>query len=209
MQRPEQYGECAATPKGVARYRHAPPPPTFLCTLPRTYTPSYSNNNLLFLEGLPTVAFSILPREILILGFLPAPLASLCLACHDSFCLRLLTSACKIPDSSNQSPGKSDHNDNAPVAAPAVRFASKVEQYDVDGGHSRLEPTKQAPEPSATGLLQNPDVTPEQIKALSQSLADTNLQEQRMKSFSYQAFSLPPSRVREPSPASNISCCCV
>ncbi|KAF3021975.1 serine/threonine protein kinase [Neopestalotiopsis sp. 37M] len=98
-------------------------------------------------------------------------------------------------DSSNQSPGKSDHNDNAPVAAPAVRFASKVEQYDVDGGHSRLEPTKQAPEPSATGLLQNPDVTPEQIKALSQSLADTNLQEQRMKSFSYQAFSLPPSRV--------------
>ncbi|KAI0177497.1 kinase-like domain-containing protein [Pestalotiopsis sp. NC0098] len=101
--------------------------------------------------------------------------------------------------SSGQPLGKPNQNDNAPapapVAAPAVRFASKVEQYDVDGGSSKLEPVKQAPEPSAPGLLQNPDVTPEQIKALSQSLADTNLQEQRMKSFSYQAFSLPPSRV--------------
>ncbi|KAH8198120.1 hypothetical protein TruAng_007697 [Truncatella angustata] len=78
-------------------------------------------------------------------------------------------------------------NPKAPAAAvPAVRFASKVEEFDAeDGRRSRIEPTKDAPS----------NVTPEQLRALSQSLADTNLQEQRMQSFSFQPFSLPASRV--------------
>ncbi|KAK9422365.1 putative Kinase-like domain-containing protein [Seiridium unicorne] len=84
-----------------------------------------------------------------------------------------------------------EDNAQAPVAAPAVRFASKVEQFAPDGSQSRTEPTKNASSPG----LQPPNITPEQMRALSQSLADTNLQEQRMKSFSYQPFSLPASRV--------------
>jgi hypothetical protein len=106
--------------------------------------------------------------------------------------MRLLTSsACGITGPPDRSVDGSEKNVNAAVPAPAVRFASKVEEYESDGSSSRMEPTKEAPSPGP----QLPEVTAEQIKALSQSLADTKLQEQRMKSFSYQAFSLPASRV--------------
>lgn len=96
----------------------------------------------------------------------------------------------------NQLIDPSAKNANPPAPIPAVRFASKVEEFDPEAGRSRIEPTKGATFPTS----QLPGVTPEQIKALSQSLADTNLQEQRMKSFSYQAFSLPPSRVCQLTP---------
>ncbi|KAI1877178.1 hypothetical protein JX265_000048 [Neoarthrinium moseri] len=95
---------------------------------------------------------------------------------------------------SSQPPEHSDKNELAPeLAPPAVRFASKVEEFGPEAGQTRIEPTKDASSPSS--ISQPPDVTPEQLRELTKSLAESRLQEQRMKSFSYQPFSLPASRV--------------
>jgi hypothetical protein len=70
-----------------------------------------------------------------------------------------------------------------------VRFASKIEEYG-DDGRPKLQPSTPSPPTIPTSV-----VTQDQLKALTKSLASSNLQEQRLKSFSYQPFSLPASRV--------------
>ncbi|KAI0132213.1 hypothetical protein BJ170DRAFT_235843 [Xylariales sp. AK1849] len=81
-----------------------------------------------------------------------------------------------------------DGNPKVLEPGPAVRFASKVEEFGPNGGPSKVEPTKDAvasPPDKPTELSQ------EQIKELS-----TTLQEQRVQnSYSFQPFSLPASRV--------------
>jgi hypothetical protein len=61
--------------------------------------------------------------------------------------------------------------------APAVRFASSVEEIaaDDDGVH--------------------PQVSPEQLKQFTKALQGTPLQERRMNTYQFEPFSLPPSRV--------------
>ncbi|KAH7030895.1 kinase-like domain-containing protein [Microdochium trichocladiopsis] len=76
--------------------------------------------------------------------------------------------------------------------APAVRFASKVQEIDapVPAG----TPSVQIDEPLSPGIAENSEATPEQIQALTQSLRSSKLQEQRLKSFSFDPVSLPVSR---------------
>ncbi|KAI1505361.1 kinase-like domain-containing protein [Biscogniauxia marginata] len=79
----------------------------------------------------------------------------------------------------------SDHPDGylkPPERAPAVRFASTVDE---------IEPPQSPP---SCGLRKDSSATPEQIKALTDSLHGASLQEQRMKNYSFEPFSLPASR---------------
>ena len=76
--------------------------------------------------------------------------------------------------------------------APAVRFAPNVEEIGISSA---------SPEQASVGFMRRDssmeasDITPEQIRALANSLRGANLQEQRMKSFSFHPVSLPASRV--------------
>lgn len=79
-------------------------------------------------------------------------------------------------------------NQNADELAPAVRFASTVEEITPAVARPSVEIVHEATSDPA-------DVTPEQIKALSVSLAGARLQEQRLKNYSFEPFSLPASRV--------------
>jgi hypothetical protein len=76
-------------------------------------------------------------------------------------------------------------------SSPAVRFKSTIEEIAPDNAMSTITP-------SADGVaLGDPgEVTPDQIRDLSNRLRACPLQERRMNIFSYEAFSLPPSRVR-------------
>ena len=71
-----------------------------------------------------------------------------------------------------------------------MRFKSTIEEIapdDTDSGSSAA---------AVKALLGNPgEATPEQIRDLSNRLKACPLQERRMNIFSYEAFSLPPSRV--------------
>ena len=92
-----------------------------------------------------------------------------------------------------------DHPDHASSSArpheraQAVRFAPNVEEIGISSA---------SPEQATVGFMrrdssmQASDITPEQIRALADSLRNTDLQEQRMKSFSFHPVSLPASRVR-------------
>ncbi|KAI1632268.1 kinase-like domain-containing protein [Biscogniauxia mediterranea] len=82
----------------------------------------------------------------------------------------------------------SDHPDGylkPPERAPAVRFATTVDE---------IEPPQQSP-PSFE-VRRGSSATPEQIKALTDSLQGASLQEQRMKNYSFEPFSLPASRAQ-------------
>ena len=76
--------------------------------------------------------------------------------------------------------------------AQAVRFAPNVEEIGISSA---------SPEQASVGFMkrnssmQASDITPDQIRALADSLRNTDLQEQRMKSFSFHPVSLPASRV--------------
>ena len=74
-----------------------------------------------------------------------------------------------------------------------MRFKSTIEEIapdDTDSGSSA------AAVKALGGGLGNPgEATPEQIRDLSNRLKACPLQERRMNIFSYEAFSLPPSRV--------------
>ncbi|ROW14623.1 hypothetical protein VPNG_03181 [Cytospora leucostoma] len=89
----------------------------------------------------------------------------------------------------SQAEGVAAAHSNAPQSAgdryPAVRFNSTVQEIDPQHTLSNSSPI---PEHDVE------EVTPEKIKALSQSLQGTGLQERRMNIYSYEAFSLPPSR---------------
>ncbi|PSR77999.1 kinase-like domain-containing protein [Coniella lustricola] len=69
---------------------------------------------------------------------------------------------------------------------PTVRFKSTVQEIDPQHSLSQSPPSDHE---SAA------DVTPDDIKALSKSLQGSRLQEKRMNIFSFEAYSLPASRV--------------
>lgn len=71
-----------------------------------------------------------------------------------------------------------------------MRFASKVEEIAPGNIQSSAELSLD------DGAKETSEATPEQLKALSSSLHGVKLQEQRMKGYSFEPFSLPPSRVR-------------
>ncbi|KAK7956780.1 uncharacterized protein PG986_006002 [Apiospora aurea] len=90
--------------------------------------------------------------------------------------------------SPEQLPELSEQHAKPQDAAPAVRFASKVEEIAPGNLQSSAEPSNDS-------ARETSEATPEQIKALSSSLHGVKLQEQRMKGYSFEPFSLPPSRV--------------
>ncbi|KAI5868412.1 Pkinase-domain-containing protein [Durotheca rogersii] len=69
--------------------------------------------------------------------------------------------------------------------APAVRFASTIDEIDPPSASLALPETRQEALPA----------TPDLIRALSRSLHGTVLQEERLKNYSFAPVSLPPSRV--------------
>ena len=71
--------------------------------------------------------------------------------------------------------------------APAVRFSSAVEEID-----------PQTPTTSGDAIVSPGhagEVAADQLKAFTKSLHGRPLQERRMNTFQFEAFSLPPSRV--------------
>ena len=73
-----------------------------------------------------------------------------------------------------------------------MRFKSTIEEISPDDAASGSSVAAA----KAKALLGNPgEATPEQIRDLSNRLKACPLQERRMNIFSYEAFSLPPSRV--------------
>lgn len=84
-----------------------------------------------------------------------------------------------------------------PQDAPAVRFASSVQE--ITPTVTTTSPTDtQSPTDAATGASL-PEVTPEELRALSKSLQSAPLQQRRMNVFGFEPYSLPASRVRYPS----------
>lgn len=75
--------------------------------------------------------------------------------------------------------------------APSVRFSSAIEE---------IAPTRSPLSPDAArgsdGVQDAPELSSQQLKEFSQSLQGRQLQEHRMAAFQFEAFSLPPSRVR-------------
>ncbi|KAI1268886.1 Pkinase-domain-containing protein [Xylariaceae sp. FL1019] len=75
-----------------------------------------------------------------------------------------------------------------PERAHAVRFASNVEKIDPPA-------VSISPEQTPEDIRIDSSATPEQIQQLTDCLHGTQLQEQRLQNYSFQPFSLPPSRV--------------
>lgn len=81
-----------------------------------------------------------------------------------------------------------DNNSKSGTSTPAVRFSSAVQEFSLDN-----------PEPVDTAEGQSDaahEVTPEELKAFTKSLHGPLLQERRLNTYQFEAFSLPPSRVR-------------
>ncbi|GAB1318598.1 Nitrogen permease reactivator protein [Madurella fahalii] len=96
---------------------------------------------------------------------------------------------------------QNNQNDEQSQSPPAVRFKSTIEEITPDDAISTAIPPA-----DGVSLGEPGQVTPEQIRDLSNRLRACPLQERRMNIFSYEAFSLPPSRTtsrddesREPS----------
>jgi hypothetical protein len=79
--------------------------------------------------------------------------------------------------------------------APAVRFASTVEEIAPPPEAQRTKESSTSATDTAGAEL--PEVTPEELRALSKSLQGRHLQERRMNIFAFEPFSLPASRVCE------------
>ncbi|KAI0017484.1 Pkinase-domain-containing protein [Xylariomycetidae sp. FL0641] len=88
-------------------------------------------------------------------------------------------------DGKEQKPPQGDSSNPPPERAPAVRFASKVDEIGPPAGLERED----SPE-----ARRGSSATPEQLRALSESLHGSSLQEQRMKNYSFEPFSLPASQ---------------
>ncbi|KAM4060394.1 kinase [Hirsutella rhossiliensis] len=69
---------------------------------------------------------------------------------------------------------------------PAVRFSSAIEE---------ISPSTTRAQPPAALDDGSPKVSPDQLRALTKSLHGGPLQERRINTFQFEAFSLPPSRV--------------
>ncbi|GKT47259.1 serine/threonine-protein kinase PAK 5 [Colletotrichum spaethianum] len=92
------------------------------------------------------------------------------------------------PDNTNV-----DKDKMPPQDAPAVRFASSVQE--ITPTVTTTSPTDtQSPTDAATGASLA-EVTPEDLRALSKSLQGAPLQQRRMNVFGFEPYSLPASRV--------------
>ncbi|KAI1405253.1 Pkinase-domain-containing protein [Hypoxylon fuscum] len=86
--------------------------------------------------------------------------------------------------SSNDTPERTDGSVKPPDRAPAVRFSSVVDEIDPPVA------TFGSPEDR-----RDSSATPDVIRALTNSLQGAQLQEERLKNYSFDPVSLPPSRV--------------
>lgn len=79
------------------------------------------------------------------------------------------------------------------ASTPAVRFSSAVQEFSLSGD---ADAAAGADADAATPAdAEQPEVTPEQLKAFTKSLHGSLLQERRLNTYQFEAFSLPPSRV--------------
>ena len=105
--------------------------------------------------------------------------------------IRLLVDSSPSEPSQETAPNSIPSGDQT-QAEPAVRFRSTIEEIDPKDSCAGSD----VPANSRGWTLGDPaDVTPEQIRDLSNRLKACPLQERRMNIFSYEAFSLPASRV--------------
>lgn len=112
---------------------------------------------------------------------------------HDKILTKFLVDTISSEPAKQLAP-ESAPGDEQAHTEPTVRFKSTIEE--IDPKDTSAGPPKAQP---WSPLLGDPaDVTPEQIRDLSDRLKACPLQERRMNIFSYEAFSLPPSRVRWP-----------
>lgn len=77
------------------------------------------------------------------------------------------------------------------VTTPAVRFASETQQITSSDTMKAATDAENA-DPNSSSR----EVTAEEIKAFTKSFQNMPLQERRLNTFQFEAFSLPPSRVR-------------
>ncbi|WQF80331.1 Putative serine/threonine-protein kinase, active [Colletotrichum destructivum] len=105
------------------------------------------------------------------------------------------TEASQVPEISRTASDNTnvDKDKMSPQDAPAVRFASSVQE--ITPTVTTTSPTDtQSPTDAATGASL-PEVTPEELRALSKSLQSAPLQQRRMNVFGFEPYSLPASRV--------------
>lgn len=81
--------------------------------------------------------------------------------------------------------------DSSVTTTPAVRFASETEQISPS---DTMKAAADAEGADSTSTFT--EVTADQIKAFTKSFQNMPLQERRLNTFQFEAFSLPPSRVR-------------
>ncbi|KAL0944435.1 Serine/threonine-protein kinase oca2 [Colletotrichum truncatum] len=79
--------------------------------------------------------------------------------------------------------------------APAVRFASSVEEITPAVTTTSPTDTQSPTDDAASGGASLSEVTPDQLRALSKSLQGAPLQQRRMNVFGFEPYSLPASRV--------------
>ena len=78
------------------------------------------------------------------------------------------------------------------TSTPAGRFSSAVQEFSPTEAPGADESPAAAPDAPAS---ESQEVTPEQLRAFTKSLHGPLLQERRMNTYQFEAFSLPPSRV--------------
>ncbi|KAJ0379030.1 hypothetical protein COL26b_002810 [Colletotrichum chrysophilum] len=98
------------------------------------------------------------------------------------------------PNALNTSSDADKDDKMPPQDAPAVRFASSVQE--ITPTVTTTSPTDtQSPIDAALGDASLSEVTPDQLRALSKSLQGAPLQQRRMNVFGFEPYSLPASRV--------------
>lgn len=95
----------------------------------------------------------------------------------------------KIPGQAPE-PGDADAKSRAPPTQ--VRFSSITEE--IEPGQSELSPVPEQPQQSLS-YGQNPPTDEEQLRSLAMSMQGAQLQESRLRNFSFDPMSLPSSRV--------------
>ncbi|KAK2022932.1 Pkinase-domain-containing protein [Colletotrichum zoysiae] len=97
--------------------------------------------------------------------------------------------SCNTSDNTNV-----DRDKMPPQDAPAVRFASSVQEIAAPIVTTTSPTDTQSPTNAATGASLA-EVTPDELRALSKSLQGAPLQQRRMNVFGFEPYSLPASRV--------------
>ncbi|KAM0258207.1 hypothetical protein ACHAQJ_003975 [Trichoderma viride] len=112
--------------------------------------------------------------------------------------------ASSYQDELSRSPSK-DSSGSKPRDAASVRFSSAVEEIEPNAAVAAAEPKAATPLTATTNTSDRFDtfneVAADQIKAFQKSLHGLPLQERRMSTFGFEAFSLPASRFRHDIPS--------